>query len=121
MTGTVKSKEFIKKYLVIFEARYEEPQDVVVIGTFNTNTDLNNQPNQTARCSNSSSNSSNNSSKKSKKSVTHGRDTKSKVNSKGIRAMLAKIARKNVEEQNEQRKDNITSVIIIEYIIQTFF
>ena len=108
MTGIVKSEELIKKYLVIFEARYEEPQDVVVIGMFNTNANLNNQPNQTARCSNSSSNSSNNSSKKSKKSVAHGRDTKSKANSKNIRAIFVKIARK------EHRKDNITSVIIIE-------
>ena len=82
--------------------RYEEPQEVVVLG------------NQTARCSNRSSNSSSNSSKMSKKSVVHGRDTKSKATSKDIRAMFAKIARKNVEEQNEQQKDNITSVIIIE-------
>ena len=29
-------------------------------------------------------------------------------------AMFAKIAHKNVEEQNEQQKDNTTSVIIIE-------
>ena len=47
MPGTVKSNELIKKYLELFEARYEEPQEVVVLGTFNTNTNLNNQPNQT--------------------------------------------------------------------------
>ena len=76
----------------------------------NTNTNLNNQPNQTARCSNSSGNSSSNRSIKSKKSVAQGRDTKSKANSKDVRAMLAKIARKNVEEQNEQQKDNINIV-----------
>ena len=88
--------------------RHKEPQEVVVLDTFNTNTNLNNQPNQTARCSNNSGNSS----KKSNKSVAHGRDTKSKA--KDIRAMFTKIARKNVKEQNEQQKDNITSMIIIE-------
>ena len=76
MPGTVKSSELIKKCLEVFEARYEELQEVVVLGTSNTNINLNNQPNQTAGCSNSSSNSSNNNSKKSKKSVAHGRDLK---------------------------------------------
>ena len=92
---TNKSNELIKKFLELFEVRYEEPQDVVELDTFNTNTNLNNQPNQTARCSNNSGNSS----KKSNKSVAHGRDMKSKA--KDIRAMFAKIARKNVKEQNE--------------------
>ena len=37
-----------------------------------------------------------------------------KANSKDIQALFAKIARKNVEEQIEQQKGNITSVTIIE-------
>lgn len=107
MPGTVKSNELIKKYLELFEARYEEPQEVIVLGTFKAN--LNNEPNQTARC-----NSSNNSAKKSKKSVAHGSATKSYSKSKDIRAMFAKIARKDVEKRNGQQKDNETSVIVIE-------
>ena len=43
MLGTVKSNELIKNCLELFEARYEEPQEVVLLGSCNET--LNNQPN----------------------------------------------------------------------------
>ena len=46
MPGTVKSNKLIKKYLELFEVRYEERQEVVVLGAFNTNTNLINQTKQ---------------------------------------------------------------------------
>ena len=60
MPGTVKSNNPIKKYLELFEARYEKSQEVVVLGTLNGT--LNNQPNHIAITATSR-----NSSKKSKK------------------------------------------------------
>ena len=62
MPGTVKSNKTIKKYLELFEVRYEKSQEVVVLGTVNGT--LNNQPNHIVITATSR-----NSSKKSKKLV----------------------------------------------------
>ena len=63
MPRTVKSNKTIKKYLELFEARYEKSQEVVVLGTVNGT--LNNQPNHIVITATSR-----NSSKKSKKLVS---------------------------------------------------
>ena len=34
MTNTMKSLELLKKYLKLFENCYEEPQEIVILGTF---------------------------------------------------------------------------------------
>ena len=63
MPRTVKSNKTIKKYLELFEVRYEKSQEVVVLGTVNGT--LNNQPNHIVITATSR-----NSSKKSKKLVS---------------------------------------------------
>ena len=101
MPGTIKSTELLKKYLELFEERYEEPQEIVILGTFHvslpkqldtTTTTLTNRSSATARKPGPS-----------KTSAT----IVAKNKSKDIRAMFKKIARKNAEQEPEAENDNV--------------
>lgn len=107
MPATVKSTELLKRYLELFEERYDEPQEIVVLGTFDI--PLPNQPNATTTLTNRSSTTARRPGQ-SKPSAT----TVTKAKSTDIRTMFKKIARKNAEPECEAETDNVPSVVVID-------
>ena len=108
MPSTIKSTELLKKYLEFFEEQYEEPQEIVILGTFHVSL-----PKQLDTTTTTLTNRSSAMARKPGPSKTSATRVTKNI-SKDIRAMFKKIARKNAEEEPEAENDNADRVVLID-------